>query len=71
METIHSLDYKLWKEYFENGRDDQKNKILLGVTPPRDRKLISDAVLLSKLLNQNHHFIRRCFSVLLRHPSPH
>jgi len=30
METIHSLDDKLWKEYFENGMDDQKNKILHG-----------------------------------------
>jgi len=28
METIHSLDDKLGKEYFENRRDDQKNKIL-------------------------------------------
>ena len=35
METIHSLDDKLWKEYFENGRDDQKNKILHGRHSPK------------------------------------
>jgi len=39
-----------------------------GVTPPRDRKLISDAVLLSKLLNQNHHFIRRMFFGAVKTP---
>jgi len=63
METIHSLDFKLLREYFENRRDDQKNKILhrFCVTPPRNKYLISDADLQSRLLNQNHHFIRRMF----------